>query len=204
LGHGGRTADLTRRACNHGRRVGTAYDGWVQQREKSVEVTTARSGKEGVDDLSMAGEIGVRHLRSLYPAACTAGELPGGGRGASHDGTDLVEGDGEHVVQDEGEPLCRSQGLENHQQRRADRVGQECFVLGVVPVPEAHDRVGRWALIGSSRRDLRERNMSRETLATAVVSHPPRFSTSLVSEQLSRSHASWTASSASLSEPSIP
>ena len=38
---------------------------------------------------------------------------------------------------------------------------------------------------------------------TTVVSHPPRFSTSSASTRLRRSHSSWTASSASLSEPSI-
>ena len=56
---------------------------------------------------------------------------------------------------------------------------------------------------GSSRRDVRERSMSRQTRATTVVSHPPRFPISLASERESRSHASCTASSASLSEPSI-
>jgi len=45
--------------------------------------------------------------------------------------------------------------------------------------------------------------MSRQMRATTVVSHPPRFSTPLVSERLRCSQASWTASSASLSEPSI-
>ena len=45
--------------------------------------------------------------------------------------------------------------------------------------------------------------MFRDTRATTVVSQPPKFSISLASERLSRSHASWTASSASLSEPSI-
>ena len=38
---------------------------------------------------------------------------------------------------------------------------------------------------------------------TTVVSQPPRFSMAPGSERLSRSQASWTASSASLSEPSI-
>ena len=55
----------------------------------------------------------------------------------------------------------------------------------------------------SSRRALRERSMSRHTRATTVVSQPPRFSTAPVSDRLRRSHASCTASSASLSEPSI-
>jgi hypothetical protein len=36
-----------------------------------------------------------------------------------------------------------------------------------------------------------------------VVSHPPRFSIALSSVRLSRSHASWIASSLSSSEPSI-
>jgi len=42
-----------------------------------------------------------------------------------------------------------------------------------------------------------------DTRATTVVSHARRFSTSLVSDRLSRSQLSWTASSASLNEPSI-
>jgi hypothetical protein len=37
-----------------------------------------------------------------------------------HDGSDLVEGDGEHVVQHEREPLGGSQHFEYHQQRGAD------------------------------------------------------------------------------------
>ena len=45
--------------------------------------------------------------------------------------------------------------------------------------------------------------MFSETRATTVVSQPPRFSTWFASVRLSRSQASWTASSASLSEPSI-
>ena len=69
----------------------------------------------------------------MHPAAGTAGELPRRGRGAAHDGSDLVEGHGEHVMQHKGEPLGGSQGLEHHQQRETDRVGQERFVLGVAP-----------------------------------------------------------------------
>ena len=57
---------------------------------------------------------------------------------------------------------------------------------------------------GCSRRVLRARSMFSATRATTVVSQPRRFSTSLVSARLSRSQASWTASSASLSEPEHP
>ena len=56
---------------------------------------------------------------------------------------------------------------------------------------------------GSSRRDWRERSMSRHTRAVTVVSHPPRFSTPSAPERLSRIQDSWTASSASAREPSI-
>jgi hypothetical protein len=45
--------------------------------------------------------------------------------------------------------------------------------------------------------------MFRHTRATTVVSQASRFSTLLVSARLRRSQASWTASSASLTEPSI-
>src|SRR5215813_6823711 len=57
--------------------------------------------------------------------------------------------------------------------------------------------------MGSSRRDLRDRSMSKHTRATTVVNHPPRFSIASASEPLRRSQASWTASSASDGEPSI-
>ena len=56
---------------------------------------------------------------------------------------------------------------------------------------------------GSSRRDARVRSMSRHTRATTVVSHPRRLSTPLTSVRLNRIQASWTASSASLTEPSM-
>ena len=56
---------------------------------------------------------------------------------------------------------------------------------------------------GSSRRVLRERSTFRHTRATTVVTQAPRLSTQLASDRLSRSQASWTASSASASEPSI-
>jgi hypothetical protein len=57
--------------------------------------------------------------------------------------------------------------------------------------------------IGSSRRDLRERSMSRQIRAITVVNHPPRLSTAAVSVRPSRSQASCTASSTSAVEPSI-
>jgi hypothetical protein len=45
--------------------------------------------------------------------------------------------------------------------------------------------------------------MFRQTRATIVVSHPPKLSMLPGSVRLSRSQASWAASSASLAEPSV-
>jgi hypothetical protein len=56
---------------------------------------------------------------------------------------------------------------------------------------------------GGWGRDLRAWSMLRQTRETTVASQLPRLSTALVSERLKRSHASWTASSASLGEPRI-
>jgi len=44
--------------------------------------------------------------------------------GSEHDGSDLVEGDGEHIVQHERDPLGGSQRLEHHEQGETDRGGQ--------------------------------------------------------------------------------
>ena len=44
--------------------------------------------------------------------------------------------------------------------------------------------------------------MLSDTRATTVVSQPPRFCTSLASVPVSLSQVSWTASSASVIEPS--
>ncbi len=62
---------------------------------------------------------------------------------------------------------------------------------------------GRRSASGSSRRVSRERSRLRQMRATTVVSQPPMFWTSAVSARLSLIHASCTASSASLTEPSI-
>ena len=74
---------------------------------------------------------------------------------------------------------------------------------GLIPGPVSSTTAGAPGSSGSSRREVRERSMSRHTRATTVVSQPPRFATPPVPERLSRSQDSCTASSASLGEPSI-
>ena len=204
-GHRRRAVDLPRCAWRRDGQVRSKHDVRVEHGEQRLEVTVARGSQKGFDHLTLAGEIRAGNSgRSLHPAACAAGELPCRGRRAPHDGSDLIEGHGEHIVQHEREPLGGSQRFEHHEQRETDRVGQQGFMLGGSPVSRGSTTgSGTCASRGSSRRDLRERSISRHTRATTVVSHPPRFSMPPVSERLRRSQASWTASSASLSEPSI-
>jgi hypothetical protein len=106
-------------------------------------------------------------------------------------------------VEHEREPLRRRQRLEHDEQRQTDGIGEQRLVLGIDPSTRSTSGSGRRSAIGSSARDLRERSMLSEIRATTVVSQPPRFSSSRASVRLSLSHASCTASSASLNEPSI-
>ena len=123
--------DISRRRSKH--------DIWVEHREKRVEISAARSGEEGVDNFSLPGEIAIANRRrSLHSAACTARELPCGVRRAFHDGSDLIERHAKHVMQHESEPLRWRQRIEYHEQREADRVGQERFTFGVAA---AHNRL---------------------------------------------------------------
>ena len=202
LDHGRCAADLPRQ----GQRAAVDAEDHVgvEQREQRVEVAAARRRQERVDDLALARavRVGRRHGTADAPPRA-ARELPRGGRRAAHDRRDLVEGHGEHVVQHEREPLGRAERLEHDEQRKADGVGEQCLLLGVASSSRLTIGCGTCVPSGCSRRDVRERSMSSETRATTVVSHPPRFSTLDVSDRLRRSHASWTASSASLTEPSI-
>jgi len=63
--------------ARRGRAVGSRHDVWVDHRDKRVEVAASRGGEEGVDGLSLTDQIGVGNRgRSLYPAACAAGDRP--------------------------------------------------------------------------------------------------------------------------------
>ena len=105
-------------------------------------------------------------------------------------------------MQHEGDPFGRRQRFQHDEQRQADIVGKLGFALGIGCALMPGGGSGSPSS-GSSRRDLRERSMSRQTRATTVVSQPPRLSMPAVSARLSRSQASCTASSASPVEPSM-
>ena len=85
------------------------HDVGVEHGQERVEVAVARGGQEGVDDLALALDVGVGHrLLALDAPAGAAGQLAGRLGRALDDRRDLVEGDGEDVVQDEGQPLGRA------------------------------------------------------------------------------------------------
>jgi hypothetical protein len=96
----------------------------------------------------------------------------------------------------------RSQFLQDDLQSQADRVGQQSLPLGIGAGVGA-DGGGEVEVerLFSAYRARAEHVQA--TRLVIVVSHPARFSTSPAPLRLSRSQVSWTASSASDSEPSI-
>ena len=117
-GHGHRTAYGSCRGGHAGREgslVGPDDDVGVEHGEEGVEIAVARGGQEGVDHDPLALEVGVGDSRrlALDAPAGAAGQLAGRLGGAFDDRGDLVEGDGEDVVQDEGEPLGRAERFQH-------------------------------------------------------------------------------------------
>src|SRR5437764_783778 len=153
-GNGPGTADLAWCSGRDRGPVGSQYNARVEHREKRVELTTPRSGEEGVHNFSLTNSIGIGNRRcTLDPAPCAAGELPGRGWGAIHDWSDLFEGQAKHVMQHERDPFGRSQRLQDHEQRGTDRVGHDNLLLGVGPVQVTCDRLrlvgAKWLLAPS-------------------------------------------------------
>ena len=118
-------------------------------------------------------EIGCRVRGFAAHAPAGAGrELGGGVLRSAHDRRDLGERQVEHVVQHESQPLGRRQPLEDDEQRRADRVGQQRLLFRVDGLG-GRDRVpGVVSSSGCSGCALRARSMSRQMRATTVVSQP--------------------------------
>jgi hypothetical protein len=64
-------------------------------------------------------------------SAASAGELAGSLGRATEDGGDFLEGDGEHVVENEGQTLGWRQTIEHDEECETDRIGQESLLLRV-------------------------------------------------------------------------
>ena len=116
---------------------------------------------------------------------------------------DLVEWHGEHVVEHERNPLGGSQRLEADEERETDRVAEKHLMLGIDPVIAIEDGL---------------RNEPGEGLLTPRCPRAEHIETDSRSDgrqppahvldvgrvgPADPEHASWMASSASDSEPSI-
>ena len=102
------------------------HDIRVEQRQQRLEVAAASRGKEGVDDPTLDRDVGVGlWLRRLDPAASPTGELASRAWRTADDRGDLLERDGEHVVEHERESLGRAECLEDDEQRETDRISRD-------------------------------------------------------------------------------
>ncbi len=117
-------------ARGHRGGIGPEHHVRIEHGQERREVAAARGGEEGGDDLPAPVAVGVPGFRlALHPPPCPARELPGGVEGAADDRRDLVEGQVEHVVEDEGDAFRRGQPLEGDEERQADRIGERHVVI---------------------------------------------------------------------------
>lgn len=117
--------------------VGSEFDIGVEDGDESLEVAGARGAKEGLDNVPVAGEVdGGVVGGAMDPAAATAGELAGSDGSASDDLRDLVEGDAEDVVEDEGDALGRGEVLKDREHGKANGLGEHRFAFRVDGIGE--------------------------------------------------------------------
>ena len=121
--------------------------GWRRATKASKSPLTG-SQEERVDDGALTSQVGVGcgDIGTFDPAPRPARQLPGRGRGSTHHRGDLLEWQVEHVVENEGKALCRGQRTEYDLERKADRVGEQRFVLGLKGSLGADDRIGEMHL----------------------------------------------------------
>lgn len=85
----------------------------IEHFQEGIEVATARSGQERIDDPSLSRDVALGLRRVAQPAAGSAGELLGCRFGAVERGGDVGEWHAEHVVQHKCESLSRSERVEH-------------------------------------------------------------------------------------------
>ena len=141
----GRPAQQRRDLRPGGAAVRAEHGVGVEHRDERSQVPAPGGGEERLDNLPLSGgiDLAIGGMRAPHPPASPARELAGGGGGAIDQGSDLLEGQVEHVVQHEREPLGRGEQVEHHQQREADRVGQDGLVGRGGHVTALGDRYGR-------------------------------------------------------------
>jgi hypothetical protein len=108
-GDGLPTAYHGRPARSTGAEVRSQHDVRIEQSDKGIEVTGVAGSEEGVDDGPVASDVTFRgrSLGTTDPTPRSARQLPGSWHGSSYEGGDLLEGEVEHVVEDECHALGR-------------------------------------------------------------------------------------------------
>jgi hypothetical protein len=106
-------------------------------------------------------------------------------------------------VEHEREPLCRLEAFEDHEHCEADRVREQAGVFGSMVASVLTTGSGSQVPVRFSRRDCRALSMSMHTRPTRVVSQPLMLLIEALSERVLLIQASWRASSASVTDPSI-
>ena len=181
----------------HGGAVGSQNGVGVEHGDERLEVPEARGGQESLDHLLLAAPVAGAHLVAALDApASPAGQLASRGRRPADDRRDVLERHREEVVEHEGEALRRSERLEQNQQGRANRVGEDRLFFGTGELG-----LGLVALQQLVVPATAGAEHPRHTRDTTVVSHPPRLSMLSASERFRRTQVSCTASSAAVKEP---
>ncbi len=142
LRHDGLGASNDPRQARHRTAISPQHDIRIEHGHQLLEVAVARGRQERIDDAPLLAEVGVRMRGLVLDAAPrAAGELTRRRGRAIDDGRDVVEGHAEHVVQHEGEALRRLEGLQHHEERESDRVGEHGVGLRI-HVGASDDRIG--------------------------------------------------------------
>jgi hypothetical protein len=183
--------------------VGSQDNLGVEQGDQCDEVTTAGCQEEGINDRALTSEVGVGDVcaltrRRALLASCLAavGDRPTMGAISSNGSSNMS-------WSTKARRSAGARASSTTRRARPTESASSASPSGPRSPTGLMTGSGRCTSRDSTRRTSRERSILRQTRATIVVNHPPRFSTTLVSARLTRSQASWTASSASVSEPNI-
>lgn len=120
----------------------------IEDLEQGGHITAPRGAKEGFRQLTMESDrLAIAFDVAAHAPAGPAGELTGGLPGATDQAGDLVERQGEHIVQHERHALQRTEALQDYQESDANRVGHERYALGIFVADQLGDLTRRRGVI---------------------------------------------------------